>query len=122
MLCKQEDTLLAHYTEELSGIIIIHISGTLTRNHLKEAEDIWNEELNKKPEILALDLKDVPQIDSITINHLFKFSERAVKEDVKLIIYDVSDELKKIFDLIKLDRVITFMTRNKFEEEYRIRR
>lgn len=114
--------MLAHYTEELSGIIIIHISGTLTRNHLKEAEDIWNEELNKKPEILALDLKDVPQIDSITINHLFKFSERAVKEDVKLIIYDVSDELKKIFDLIKLDRVITFMTRNKFEEEYRIRR
>ncbi|HOO72246.1 MAG TPA: STAS domain-containing protein [Spirochaetota bacterium] len=110
--------MLTHYTEELPDIIIIHLNGSLTREYLKEAEDTWNEQLKKRPEVLALNLRGLMTIDSISLNHFFNLSKKAAARDVKLIIYDVSDELRNLFELIKLESLVTIMTDKKFHETY----
>ena len=110
--------MISLYTEELSNVIIIHASGALTLETLKEAEDVWHEELDKCPEILAFDLREIIDIDSISINHLFKLAKMAAEKTVKLIICDTNEHLENIFDVIKLNRVITIMPKQKFYDEY----
>lgn len=106
------------HVEEFEHVIVIDIQGMLTRETLKEAEDVWREQLFKQPEALALNFCEVSQIDSVSINHLFKFSQLASEKDVKLIIYDINESLKKILEVIKMDKVISIMPKNRFEAEY----
>jgi hypothetical protein len=45
-------------------------------------------------------------------------NKKAASLDVKLIICDTSEELKRIFELINIERVVTTMDYNKFYQEY----
>lgn len=110
--------MLTSYTEEFSDVIVLHMTGTMTHGFLKDIEERWDEQMRKRPGVLALNLKGVVTIDSITINHLFNLNKKAATMDVKLIICDTSDELKKVFELIKMERVVTMMEYNKFHREY----
>ena len=114
----REDDMLTSYTEEFSDVIVLHMTGIMTLNFLKDIEERWDEQLRKRPGVLALNLKGVVTIDSITINHLFNLNKRASAMNVKLIICDTSEELKRIFELIKMERVVTMMDYNKFHQEY----
>jgi anti-anti-sigma factor len=104
--------------EEVGDITMIFLEGMLMRDTLRDAEEVWNEQLNKNPEIIAFNLKGLAQIDSISINHLFRLSKRAIEKDIEIIIYDINENIRKIFDVIKLTRVIPVMPRQKFENDY----
>jgi anti-anti-sigma factor len=110
--------MLNQYTEEFPHAIVVHISGMLMLEHLKEAEEVWYEQLDKQPDILAFDFKDVTGIDSISMNHIFKLTKMASEKEVKLILFDVNDELKKVFEIVKLDKVVTMMTGKRLYDEY----
>jgi hypothetical protein len=58
--------LLTSYTEEFNNVIIIHMTGAMTHAFLKDIEERWDEQLRMRPEVLALNLKGVVTIDSIT--------------------------------------------------------
>jgi len=104
--------------DDFGSIVIIHFYGILTRDTIKEVEEAWNDQLEKSPDVIAFDLKGLTQIDSISINHVFKLSRIAAEKNVNLIIFDANESLKKIFEVIKLDKVITFISKQKFESEY----
>ena len=105
-------------TEEINDVIVIHIKGILTIEHIKEAEEVWLEQLEKRPKILAFELSEITEVDSVAINHIIKLVRAAAEMDVKLIICDTNEQLEKIFKVIKLDRVITIMPNKKFQDEY----
>jgi anti-anti-sigma factor len=104
--------------DDFGTVAVLHFCGILTSDTIKEAEETWNDQLEKSPEVIAFDLKELTQIDSISINHVFQLSRIAAEKNIQLIIFDANEPLKKIFEVIKLDRVITFMTKQKFESEY----
>jgi len=110
--------LITSYTEEFPDVIIIHMTGLMARDSLKEIEEAWDEQLKKRPEILALNLKGVVGVDSITMNHIFNLCKKASSLDVKLIICDASEELKAIFDIVRLERIIPLMDDKKFRQDY----
>jgi anti-anti-sigma factor len=110
--------MLNVYAEEFPNAIIVHMSGMITLEHLKEAEEVWNDQLDKQPDILAFDFKEVTGIDSISMNHIFKLTKMAAEKEVKLILFDVGDELKRVFEIVRLDKVITMMTGKKLFDEY----
>jgi anti-anti-sigma factor len=110
--------MLNLYAEEFPNAIIVHMSGMLTLEHLKEAEEVWHDQLDKQPDILAFDFKEVTGIDSISMNHIFKLTKMAVEKEVRLILFDVNDELKKVFELVSLDKVVTMMNGKKLYDEY----
>ena len=104
--------------DDFGTVVVLHFCGILTRDTIKEVEDTWNDKLEKSPDVIAFDLKELTQIDSISINHVFNMSRTAAEKNIKLIIFDANESLKKIFEVIKLDKVITFMSWQKFESEY----
>jgi anti-anti-sigma factor len=104
--------------DDFGTVVVIHFFGILTRDTIKEVEETWNDQLEKNPDTIAFDLKQLTQIDSISINHIFKLSRNAAEKNIKLIAFDANESLKKIFEVIKLDKVITFMSRPKFESEF----
>ncbi len=104
--------------ERYGHVTIMNFHGVLTRQELKDLDDAWNEEVSHSPEVIALNFRDITQIDSICINHLFKMVRTAEEKGFKLVIYDIFESLKKIFEVIKLDKVIPVMTRQKFESTY----
>ena len=110
--------MISLYTEEINDVIVIHVKGILTIEHIKEAEEVWLEQLEKGPEILAFDFREIVEVDSVAINHIIKLVKAAAEMDVKLIICDSNEQLEKIFKVIKLDRVITIMPNQKFHDEY----
>ena len=106
------------YVEDYGDIITIALCGLLTRDTLKEAEESWTEQLDRKPQMLAFNLRELTQIDSVAINHLFKLATSASANNVPLIIYDMNEGLSKVFEVIKLDRIIPIISRRQFETDY----
>ena len=104
--------------DDFGTVVIIHFYGILTRDTIKEVEETCDDQLEKSLDVLAFDFKDLTQIDSISINHIFKLSRIAAEKNIKLIAFDPNESMKKIFEVIKLDKVITFMPKQKFETEY----
>jgi anti-anti-sigma factor len=104
--------------DDFGTVVVLHFYGILTRDTIKEVEETWTDQIEKSPDVIAFDLRDLTQIDSISINHVFKLSRIAAEKNIKLIIFDANESLKKIFEVIKLDKVITFMSKQKFESEY----
>lgn len=104
--------------DDFGTVIIIHFYGTLMSDTIKELEETWNEQLEKSPDVVAFDLYNLTQIDSISINHVFKLARIAAEKNIKLVAFDANESMKKIFEVIKLDKVITFMSKQKFEAEY----
>lgn len=104
--------------ETIDGISLLYLQGILTRDTIAEFESICSQVVNNEPEVIALNFKDVRHIDSVSINHLFKLAKKAQEKEIQLIIYDMEEPIQQILEMIKLDRVIVFMTREKFFEEF----
>lgn len=105
-------------TDRYGPVVMMHFNGNLTREVLKDIEDAWSDEIDSTPEVIALDFRNVAQIDSICINHIFKMARTAENEKIRLVIVDVFETLKKIFEVIKLDKVVAIMTKQQFESIY----
>lgn len=110
--------MLTGYTEKYPGVVIVHVNGVMTCEHMQGVEQMWHEELEKRPEVMALELKGVLDIDSITINRLFKLAKKAAEYDVKLVVYDSNEQMINIFEIVKLNKLITVMSGEKFYKEY----
>ena len=104
--------------EQIRTAVILHIEGSLTRETLAEAEETWLGLLGEAPELFGLNFKDLTQIDSISINHLFKLARASEEKGVRLVIFDVNEPLLRIFEVIRLDHVIPIVTKKKFETDY----
>jgi anti-anti-sigma factor len=110
--------MISVYTEEINDIIIVHLKGMLTRENVREAEEAWDEMLQKRPKILAFDFGGITEIDSISINHIFMLVKSAARLEVQLIVCNSNDMLDEIFEVVRLNRLLTFMPNQKFHDEY----
>ena len=104
--------------QNVERITIIHITGDLVSTIIEKFESTSTQALKNNPEILAINMKFVTHIDSIAINHLFRLTKKANEENIKLIIYDVSQKIKEILEVIKFDRIVKITSKEQFEKDY----
>ena len=104
--------------EDLDGVIVIRIYGSLSVKVINEFDSICEDQIIKKPQIIALDCSNLDFIDSIAINHLFRFSHNAKSKDIKLVFYDINPTIKEIFKITNLDKLLTVVSKDQFEAEY----
>ena len=104
--------------EELQKIIKIHISGEFYIENIQKVENIWNEQVLKTPEIIAIDCSALMYIDSSAIGTLVKFLNNAMNKNIKLVFYDLSPSIQQIFKTARLNNFFTITTGEMFDREY----
>ena len=104
--------------EELRKIIKIHISGEFYIENIQKVESIWNEQVLKTPEIIAIDCSELMYIDSSAIGTLVKFLNNAMNKNIKLVFYDLNPSIQQIFKTARLNNFFTITTGKKFDSEY----
>ncbi len=104
--------------ETHGSVIIIAIDGEFYLESVSYAEDVWNEQLIKEPEVIAINCHKIKYIDSSAIGVLVKFLNSSMKNKIKLIFFDLSETVIAVFQTAKLDNFFTTMSLSEFEAEY----
>ena len=104
--------------EDYGKVIVLNIEGDFYIESIKEAEKIWNEQLSKRPKVIAINCKSIKFIDSSAVGILVKFLHSAMKKNIELVIFDPSDTIIGVFHTAKLSNFFKVMSRTQFEMEY----
>ncbi len=99
-------------------IIIVKISGEFYLGNIKEVEKMWDDQVQKQPRVIAFDCRNLSFIDSSAIGTLVKFLNNSDKFDIRLVFFDLTESIEKIFITAKLNKIFTITTEKEFREEY----
>lgn len=102
--------------EAKGSIIIISLDGEFSLGNVKDVERVWNDKVATGPSVIAFDCKKLSFIDSSAIGTLVKFLNASSKGGFKMLFFDPSESLGRIFHTAKLNRIFTVMSREEFEQ------
>jgi anti-sigma B factor antagonist len=104
--------------EDHGKVIILNIDGEFYIESIEHAEKVWNEQLAKRPKVMAINCRNIKYIDSSAIGIMVKFLNSAMKMKTELIFYDLSENIISVFKTAKLGNFFKIMSRTQFEMEY----
>ena len=107
---------LAHV--KIENISIINIFGDMVSTNIESFGDICNIALKDDPEVIALNMKYVEHIDSISINHLFRLSKKLIEKNIVFIVYDITTRIKEVLETINFDTMVKIVSKEQFEKDY----
>jgi anti-sigma B factor antagonist len=104
--------------EQKNSVVIVSIKGEFHIGNVNKFEELWHGLIEKKPEVIAINCKELEYIDSSAIGTLVKFLNNAMSKKIKLIFFDLNAAIQNIFKTARLDNFFTITTREKVEREY----
>jgi anti-anti-sigma factor len=104
--------------EDHGEIIVLNIEGDFYIDNISQAEKIWNDQVLKRPRVMAINCKKISFIDSSAVGMLVKFLHIAMKKNIELIFFDPSETIIGVFNTAKLVNFFKIMSRTQFEMEY----
>lgn len=104
--------------EDHGKVIVLNFEGDFYIESIEHAEKIWNEQLLKRPKVIAINCKKITFIDSSAVGMLVKFLHIAMKKNIELIFFDPSDTIIGVFQTARLVNFFKVMSRTQFEMEY----
>ncbi|MCP4131635.1 MAG: STAS domain-containing protein [bacterium] len=104
--------------ETKGNIIIMHISGAFNIETMTTIENGWKEQIEKKPEVIAINCRKIDQIDSTAIGALVRYLNISMKHNIALIFYDLNETIQELFETSKLNKFFTIMDLAEFERTY----
>lgn len=103
--------------DEKGNVVIVRIAGELTLTDIKEFDGIFNKYLKSKFEVIALDLYEMPFLDSFGISRLVKIS-RAFTGIADFVLINMNDNIYQTFKMSTFDKIFTIMTEKEFRYKY----
>jgi anti-anti-sigma factor len=100
------------------NVVIFNLNGHLVTENLITVEDVWRDEIARRPEIIALNCKKLFAIDSPAIGTLVMFLNHAMNNNINLVFCDVNAGIRKLFRAARLNTFFTMTTGARFEERY----
>lgn len=91
------------------GATIIRPKGDVDLSTSKELQHALKEAIGAKPAKLAVDLGDVPYMDSSGVATLVEAMQLSRKQDAPLVLFAMQDKVRSIFEIARLDRVFTIV-------------
>lgn len=110
--------MLDIYFEEIDDIIMSYIEGKISIDTIADFDEQFNKQFSKKPEIIAINCGKIENIDSTGINHFFKLSNRAYKDNIKLFYLNIPESVKDMFSLTNFHKINNITTEEIFEADY----
>ncbi len=114
----QESGVISITTADHGSLKIVTIRGEFFLGHVRQVEDTWNGLVADKPEIIAIDCGEMTFIDSSAIGTFVKFLNNSLSLGIKLIFFDLSDSIERIFSKAKLNKIFSVLSREDFERLY----
>jgi len=105
--------------EKFPEITIINLNGEFYVANVVKFEDVWNTQVKNKPEVIAINCKELTYIDSSAIGTLVKCLNNAIHNNIKLQFFDMNASIMNIFKTAKLDKFFTITTREKLDQDFR---
>lgn len=104
--------------QELENIVIIQVIGDFHIGNVNNFEELWHEQIEKKPKTIAINCKELNYIDSSAIGTLVKFLNNAMSKQIKLVFFDLNDAIQNIFKNARLDKFFNIITKKELESKY----
>ncbi len=105
-------------TEEYDTLTILHILGNCTLEVEKILQIKLQEELDKNPEIIGVDLSEVNFVSSCSISSFVKFFHLGSLSDITVVFYNLTENIKRSLSNKEFDSIIDITTEEKFKAEY----
>jgi len=110
--------LISLSVTEKGKIVILSINGDLNTKNVIETKAKIQEILEKSPEVLALDCKNLHNFDSSGLGLFINLVKTAKEKDFELFFLDLNENVSSLFDISKLDTFLTIISSEEFNTTY----
>ncbi len=110
--------MLSISAEERDKIVLIRLSGELTPMEAKAFDRTVDHYKSLPFDVIAIDLKKFPYIDSFGITRFMKLSRALKEKDAELVLVNMNENIHQIFKMGTFDRLFKILTVDEFSEEY----
>lgn len=100
------------------NVAVITFSGEVVLSNVDKARSVFQEEMEKTPEAVAFDCKGVTSLDSSGLGMFIGFSKEAAKRKMKIVLFDIPDEISRLFNISKLTGFFDITTSDEFKATY----
>ena len=100
------------------NVVIISLPKYFYIGNIAEIEGAWDKILNSEASVIGFDCDKLEFIDSSAIGTLVKFFNSSVKNNIEMFVFGLRSELQKIFETTKINRVMSVVSKEEFDERF----
>ncbi len=104
--------------EERENIVIVCISGNLSLGDIDEFDHTFKKYNNSNLDVIALDLKYIPHLDSFGLNRIIKVSRDFGGSGTEFVLINMNEDIHKTFTTTTFDKLFQIMTQDEFDRKY----
>jgi len=99
-------------------ITVLSLTGNLILSTIDSLGNSFREALEEKPEIIALDCRKLSNLDSSGLSLFIRFKKDSSQFKFDLFFCDLNENVTAVFDITKLNSLLTIMSLTEFESRY----
>ncbi len=100
------------------NVIVILLPKYFYIGNIAEIENTWDKLLDGQATVIGFNCDKLEFIDSSALGTLVKFFNSSVKNNIEMYVYGLRTELQKIFDTTKINRVMSVITDDEFNDRF----
>lgn len=100
------------------GIVIIKLKGKYNTTEAHNFNPRLIDQFEPNYNVVAINLREVKYIDSYGIGSLIRLMNISLKKNVDFLCYDLNENIKKIFKLAKIEKVLNILSEEDFTKNY----
>ena len=104
--------------EEIGKTVIVSLIGELSFAYVEEFESVFKKYINSEFAVVALDLKNLPYLDSFGISRIIKISRVLIAGGSEFVLINMNDNIHQIFKMATFDKLFNIMTKEDFFMTY----
>lgn len=110
--------MLSVSVNQLQDVVVIDLAGEFDIDVIRNVEKAWNEALEKNPNVIGFNCKELTFIDSSALGTLVKFMNSATNRKITLTLFNVSPSVITIFKTSRLDKFFSINSKEDFEKKF----
>lgn len=106
------------HIRQKGDVVVIGLPKYFYIGNIIEIEESWDKIVKNNPAVIGFDCEQLEFIDSSAIGTLVKFFNSSVKNNIEMYVFGLREELLKIFDTTKINRVMTVLEKPDFNKRF----
>ncbi len=98
--------------------VVVKAAGELSLIEIPSFEQTFKRYHESKLDVVALDLSEMPFIDSFGISRIIKLSRKFTESGTDFVLIELNDKIQEVFRMGTLDRFFSIMKKGEFDKKY----